>query len=51
MFKSPEFGWDGNKGYASEGHIAALKVHGPSSWHRHTWLTNILAEEQQLPLA
>lgn len=47
----PHFGWDGNKGYASEGHIAALKQHGPVDLHRHTWLTKILAEEQQLPLA
>jgi ribonuclease HII len=46
----PSFGWDGNKGYASEGHIEALKQYGPTDWHRHTWLTKILAEQQQLPL-
>lgn len=38
----PEFGFAGNKGYASAGHIQALKTHGPCPIHRLTWLTRIL---------
>ncbi|WP_104178868.1 ribonuclease HII [Arthrobacter sp. B0490] len=33
----PAFGWDGNKGYATEGHRAAIDVAGPSEYHRKTW--------------
>ena len=33
----PEFGWDENKGYASDQHRAALRRHGPCSHHRQTW--------------
>ena len=47
----PQFGWVGNKGYASEEHIAALREYGPSELHRHSWLTKILASDEQLPLA
>ena len=39
------YGLSGNKGYSSAGHIAALRLHGPSSYHRVTWLTKILAED------
>jgi ribonuclease HII len=39
------FGFEGHKGYASAGHIAAIRDLGPSSEHRHTWLTRILADE------
>ena len=35
-----EYGFDGHKGYASEAHIQAIRTIGPSSEHRHTWLTN-----------
>ncbi len=38
----PEYGFAGHKGYASAGHIQALKTHGPSAIHRLTWLTRIL---------
>ncbi|MEY3845889.1 MAG: hypothetical protein RJA66_156 [Actinomycetota bacterium] len=44
--KFPEFGFEGHKGYASEGHILAIKSAGPSSEHRHTWLTKILGDGQ-----
>ena len=37
-----EFGFEGHKGYASEAHIKAIRNLGPSSEHRHTWLTKIL---------
>ncbi len=42
----PEFGFAGHKGYASEGHIQAIRSIGPSSEHRHTWLTKILSADQ-----
>ena len=38
------FGLEGHKGYASAGHIAAVRTIGPSSIHRKTWLTKILAD-------
>lgn len=41
-----EFGFDGHKGYASESHIQAIRTVGPSSEHRHTWLTKILGDGQ-----
>ena len=34
----PEFGWDGNKGYGAATHMAAIAEHGPTDWHRRTWL-------------
>lgn len=40
------FGFEGHKGYASEAHIQAIKLHGPSAEHRHTWLTKILGDGQ-----
>jgi len=42
----PSFGFEGHKGYASEAHIAAIRTAGPSSEHRHTWLTKILGDGQ-----
>jgi len=39
------FGFEGNKGYASPGHIAALRELGPSPAHRVSWLTKIWAGE------
>lgn len=44
----PKYGWDSNKGYASNGHIAALKELGPTPYHRLSWLGNILTAETQL---
>jgi ribonuclease HII len=41
--KYPIFGLAANKGYASEGHISALREHGPSPIHRLSWLTKILS--------
>ncbi len=31
------YDWTGNKGYAAPEHIEALRVHGPSVWHRRSW--------------
>lgn len=39
------FGFAGNKGYSSAAHIAALREHGPSDFHRKTWLTKILGND------
>jgi ribonuclease HII len=36
----PLYGWDGNKGYGSAGHFAAIAVAGATEWHRTTWLHN-----------
>ena len=36
----PEFGWDGNKGYGAAVHMSAIATHGPTAWHRRTWLHN-----------
>lgn len=33
----PAFGWDVNKGYATEGHRLALRGAGPTDHHRRTW--------------
>nr|WP_218063216.1 ribonuclease HII [Arthrobacter sp. SDTb3-6] len=33
----PQFGWDGNKGYATAAHRAAIAGHGPTDFHRKTW--------------
>jgi ribonuclease HII len=40
--KFPAYQWAGNKGYASERHIAALQELGPSVEHRVSWLGKIL---------
>jgi ribonuclease HII len=34
----PLYGWNGNKGYGSPAHLAAVFEHGPSPRHRVTWL-------------
>jgi ribonuclease HII len=33
----PHYGWDRNKGYPTATHIKALRVYGPSPWHRITF--------------
>ena len=33
----PVYGWDGNKGYAAPGHLAALRDAGPTPLHRISW--------------
>ena len=44
----PQFGFAKNKGYSSPSHIAALREHGPSHEHRHSWLGKILGADQGL---
>ena len=38
----PEYGFAGNKGYGSEGHIEALKKYGPSPIHRRTFIGHFI---------
>lgn len=38
----PEYGFDGNKGYGSAEHIAALKKYGPSPIHRASFIKNFV---------
>ena len=38
----PEYGFSGNKGYGSAGHVEALKNHGPSPIHRRSFLKNMI---------
>lgn len=33
----PEFGWAGNKGYGSSGHLEALARRGATTLHRRSW--------------
>lgn len=44
----PIYDWQGNKGYASEKHIAAIREFGPVIHHRTSWLQKILGEQNQL---
>ncbi len=41
------YGLGGHKGYASASHIAAVRSLGPSTEHRLTWLTKILATDAE----
>ena len=40
--KHPEYGWESNVGYGSAQHRGAILKHGPSPFHRKTFLTKIL---------
>lgn len=40
----PQYLWSKNKGYATQEHIEAIKVYGPSPLHRKTFLRRILEE-------
>lgn len=35
--KHPQYGLESNKGYLSAVHLEALRIHGPSPAHRHSW--------------
>lgn len=37
----PEYGWESNKGYASEEHMAAIEEHGLSPLHRASFCTSM----------
>lgn len=42
----PVYNWDKNKGYPTKEHIQLVKKHGPSPYHRKSFLTKILSGEQ-----
>ena len=44
----PHYRWESNKGYASAAHREAIKLHGPTSWHRKTFLASVLNEQLTL---
>ena len=44
----PQYAWESNKGYASEGHVRAIQEYGHTEFHRKTWLTRIINSEQTL---
>lgn len=46
----PHYRWDSNKGYASAVHREAIKEHGPTTWHRKTFLAAVLNEQLTLQL-
>lgn len=47
----PLYGWDGNKGYCSPEHVAALRAHGPSPLHRRSWNLPLGAGDEELAAA
>lgn len=44
----PRYGWERNRGYASDDHRAAIAADGPSPHHRVTW--RLLPEGEQMEL-
>lgn len=46
----PQYLWESNKGYASQAHRDAIKEHGPTIWHRRTFLDRVLNEQLTLAL-
>lgn len=38
----PEYKWDKNMGYGTKDHICAIKTHGLTSYHRKTFVKNII---------
>jgi ribonuclease HII len=43
----PQYLWSKNKGYATREHIEAIKIFGPSTFHRKTFLHKILNDEPE----
>jgi ribonuclease HII len=33
----PHYGWERNAGYGTPQHLAALRTHGPTAWHRRSF--------------
>ncbi len=44
----PHYAWEKNKGYGTKEHIEGLFKYGPSPLHRVTFLTNILAKQEEI---
>lgn len=47
----PVYGWEGNKGYGSPAHLAAVAAHGASPRHRLTWLRSAAPRAGILPFS
>lgn len=45
--RHPGYGWVGNKGYGSTAHMAAIAELGATPMHRHTWLKQAAATQEQ----
>ncbi|WP_243155745.1 ribonuclease HII [Kocuria sp. TGY1127_2] len=43
--KYPAYGWEGNKGYGSSSHRAALDADGPCALHRLSWSLGVSSEQ------
>lgn len=39
----PMYGWQSNVGYGTKAHIQAIYQHGPTKWHRISFLTKVLS--------
>lgn len=48
--KYPQYLWSKNKGYPTQEHINAIKLFGPTSLHRKSFLHNILDDEINVAL-
>lgn len=44
--KYPVYEWASNKGYASGAHRRALEKHGPSEYHRKTFIVNFIEQQK-----
>jgi ribonuclease HII len=42
------YGWNSNKGYGTAAHIKAIKEHGPTSQHRHSFISHMLTTTDTL---
>ena len=49
--KFPVYNWGSNKGYGSKEHVEAIKNYGPCVFHRKSFLTKILSEQQLLEIS
>lgn len=45
--KHPEYQWDRNKGYPTRAHREALRLHGPTPWHRKSF--RLFGEQLEIP--
>ena len=43
----PQYGWEKNKGYGTKEHINALKIFGPTPYHRKTFLRKIFTVQDE----
>lgn len=44
----PDYGWGSNKGYGTKQHINAIKEHGKTPYHRHSFISHLLTSTGQL---